>query len=185
MTLHEDLPCQDLSAWTIEELDRYYYPEADEPGTAAQPVPWHRSTRVLAGVISTASLAGVVATALLLALETQAPATPRQSEAVARITATPLQPVPPPQRGGPAGPPAIAEAPARQQPEAEGEADPDPEAEAEADPEAEATPEALAFDPAPPPAVPPPGPGVDAEDAQGPRINITRSPMSFAPAARG
>ncbi len=178
MTLHEDLPCQDLSAWTIEELDHYYYPEADEPETAAQPVPWHRSTRVLAGVISTASLAGVVATALLLAFEMQTPATPRQSEAGARITATPLQPAPPPQRRDPAGPPAIAEAPstpARQLP--------NPEPEAEAPPEA--PPEALAFEPAPPPAAPPNDPTIGDQEAQGPRINITRSPMSFAPAARG
>lgn len=187
MTLHEDLPCQDLSEWTIEELDRYYYPDyldVAEPEAAALPVSWHRRPRVLVGVISTAALAGVVASALLLTLETQAPSSPSQTDAVARITATPLQPAPAPQRRGPVGPPTGLSP----EPGAAAEtASPSPEPEPETEPEPEPAPAAV--EPAAPPAAPPPAPpldaSTDADEPQGPRINVTRSPMSFAPAARG
>lgn len=175
MTLHEDLPCQDLSEWTIEELDRYYFPDyidVAEPEAAAEPVSWHRRPRVLVGVISTAALAGVVASALLLALETQAPRSPGQTDAVARITATPLQPAPVPQRRGPLGP-STASSP---EPDAAADA-PSPEPEPEAAP--------AAVESASPPAAPPPDSSTDTDEPQGPRINVTRSPMSFSPAARG
>ena len=179
MTLQEDLPYEDLSAWTIEELDRYYYPDVEDPQVPPRPVPWHRNSRVLFGLMSTAALAGVVATVLLFARETQAPELAPPAEAGARITATPLRPTPVPQRADPAGP--AAPTPAAETPSPP----PEPQPEAEAEAEAEAVPAAV--EPTAPPAAPPPEPGTDADadEPQGPRINVTRSPMSFAPAARG
>jgi hypothetical protein len=137
------------------------------PRPAAEPLPWHRNTRLLAGLIAVASAALAVSTALLLAGaadggQGRERSTPDAEPAPASTPPTePAAPAP----AAPSVPSQPAEAPAARTAPDPVWVPPAPDA-----PAVPATPEdavpASAEEPQPP---------------KRPRTNVTRTPMSFAP----
>ena len=155
--------------WSDDQYDDEYVYWYEPPVPVRRP--WHRNPAVLIGLIAAASTALVVAAVLLLAGD---PAdSPTRLKPIISTTAVS---VPPSDEPPAAGEPTIAES-AAETTSATG-----PEsATAEGDvPEAGAPAEA----PAEAPAQPPISARDDGSgDSEGPRINVTRSPMSFTPGA--
>ncbi len=178
MTGRNALPDEDLSAWPD---DGYGYGADDgyddtlweiQPSAAPMPAsrqapPWYRSPRLLLLLIGLAAAVLVVATALLVTGRTagEIPRTPR----LETRTATSVPPASASSTPSGTVTPASSSAPASPTPERTTE--PSPEAAPEpAEPAASAA--------APPPAAP-------SRSPQGPRINVTRTPMSFTPGKVG
>lgn len=177
MTEREALPDEDLDAWWIgDDGGGYFDWDWDEPRVDREPEPsgppWCRSPGPLLALISVAAATLVVAVALVIADSGEIPTrpasgtktvptgVPSSSRAVATATA-PRPSTPAPESS------AVDETPAEEQPPVPAEV-------------------AESAEPAAPAAAPPPlpvnSPGVLAESTiEGPRINVTRSPMSFTP----
>lgn len=175
MARHEEPPYEEVSYaepewdWDSEpEADQYGDPYADtyvrwpEPETPIRR-PLHRNPVILLGLIAAASVALSVAAVLLLTDSRDADA-PTKLKPTIRTTAVVL----PPSESA-SEPSAVETTP-------ETSAD-----EASATESAEEIPAAPTEAPAPVPSAR--GGGEDNSD--GPRINVTRSPMSFTPGARG
>jgi hypothetical protein len=156
-------PYEDLGAWLTDDLfpgwARYWNDTDAVPPTFETPKPpWFRNTRVLAGVIAAAASALVVAGAALVALNSSA--FPQTSPLRSISTAT-TEPVPNSAVSVPA--PVVEPAPA--------EAVTEPAIGPDSGPE---LPPSAADDP--------PAPRLTVPNrSDGPRINVTRTPMSFAP----
>ena len=177
MTHREAVPDEDLAAWWIgdaggDDLDWDW----DELRVDREPKPsgppWYRSPGPLLALISVAAATLVVAVALVIADSGEIPTRPAlgtktvptggpgSSRAAATATA------PGPSTPAPASS-AIDETPADEQPTLPAEV---------------AGPAEPAASAAAPPPLPVNSPGVLAEsNPEGPRINVTRSPMSFSP----
>jgi len=150
------MPYEDLGAWFTDDLlpgwTRYW----NEAPAAPPKPPWYRNSRVLLAMITAAAATLVVATALLVTLSSADFNQTRQLRSI-----NPAAPIAPATETAPiAAPPS-----------------PEAQAETEAEPPAAADPNASADAPPPPPA-----PRlVDSNNSDGPRMNVTRAPMSFTP----
>jgi predicted lipid-binding transport protein (Tim44 family) len=155
MTEREAMPYEDLGAWFTDDLlpgwTRYW---SEAPAAPPKP-PWYRNSRVLLAMITAAAATLVVATALLVTLSS---ADFNQTRELRSINPAPIEP-------------AIETAPIAAPPA------PEAQAETEAEPPAAADPTASADAPPPPPAPR----VVDSNNSDGPRMNVTRAPMSFTP----
>ena len=149
------MPYEDLGAWFTDDLlpgwTRYW---SEAPAAPPKP-PWYRNSRVLLAMITAAAATLVVATALLVTLSS---ADFNQTRELRSINPAPIEP-------------AIETAPIAAPPA------PEAQAETEAEPPAAADPTASADAPPPPPAPR----VVDSNNSDGPRMNVTRAPMSFTP----
>ncbi len=174
MTDREALPDEDLAAWWIggddldwdwDELRVDHEPEPSGP-------PWYRSPGPLLALISVAAATLVVAVALVIADSGEIPTRP------ALGTKTVPTGVPSPSRAV-----ATATAPEPSTPAPESSAVDETPDEGQSPVPAEAAgPAEPAASAAAPPPLPVNSPGALAEsDPEGPRINVTRSPMSFTP----
>ena len=161
MTEREALPYEDLGAWLTDDLFPGWARYWNEAPAAPPKPPWYRNSRVLLTMIAVAAAALVVATVLLLILD--GPGF-NQTE--------PLRSISPPTTAEAI--PATETAGATPLPTTASETAPETAAETAA---AEG-PAASAEQPPPPTA--PRSAGSDRSD--GPRINVTRTPMSFTPA---
>ena len=185
MTDPEALPDEDLSGWPIGDFGWDW----DEPGVDREPEPsdppWYRSPGPLLALISGAAAALVVALALVIAGSGEIPIRPALgTKAVSTDAPGPSRAVPTTEpttepttapTTGESGPstPASASSSAEGAPTEEQSSAPAEDVEPEAGEPAAAVP------PAP---LPVDSPGtVAGGDSDGPRINVTRSPMSFAP----
>ena len=181
MTDPEALPDADLSVWPMDDFGWDW----DEPGVDREPEPggppWYRSPGPLLALIAGAAATLVVAVTLVItdsgeiptrpalgtkAVPTDAPG-PSRAEAPTESTTAPTT--------GESGPstPASASSSAEEAPAEEESPAPAEDVEPEVGEPAAAVP------PAP---LPVDSPGtVAGNDSDGPRINVTRSPMSFSP----
>lgn len=162
--------------WSDDQYDDEYVHWYEPPPRVRRP--WHRNPAVLIGLIAAASAALAVAAVLLLAGD-PADDTPTRLKPIIGTTAVS---VPPSDESPVVGEPATAES-AAETTSASTEASASESASAEGEaagaqvPEADAPAEAPADAPAPPISARDDGSG----DSEGPRINVTRSPMSFTP----
>jgi hypothetical protein len=178
MTEPEALPDEDLVGWPIDNFGWDW----DEPGVDREPErsgpPWYRSPGPLLTLIAGAAATLVVAVTLVITDSGEIPTRPALGTKTAPTDA------PSPSRAAPvtaptfgeSGPltPASASSPAEEAPTEE-----ESPAPAEAAEAAEPAAPAAAVPPAP---VPVDSPGsLAGSDSEGPRINVTRSPMSFTP----
>lgn len=174
MTDPEALP-EDLCAWPIDDYaDEDFGWDWDAPPVDREPEPggppWYRSPGPLLAVISCAAATLVVAVALVVTDSGEIPTRPALGTKAVPTGA------PSPSRSAP-----TAGAPEPSTPSSAASSAEEPAAAEEPPATAEVT---RAAEPAAPVAAPPPaplpvdGPGTDSE---GPRINVTRSPMSFTP----
>ena len=182
MTDPEALPDEDLSAWPIDDdADQDFGWDWDAPPVDREPepgrAPWYRSPGPLLALISVATATLVVAVALVITDSGEIPTRP------ALGTKTVSTGAPSPSRAAPTADAPEPSTPAPASAE-ESTAEEEPPAPAEVVRAAEqAAPSA-----APPPAARPvdnPGPvegsNVEGGISDGPRINVTRTPMSFSP----
>ena len=176
---YEDQWADHYEDWSDDQYDDEYVHWYEPPPPVRRP--WHRNPAVLIGLIAAASAALAVAAVLLLAGEPDGH-TPTRLTPIISTTAVSV---------APSYEPPVADAPTSAESAAETTAEggaagadvPDmPGADAsQADvPEAEAPAEAPAEVPAPPPISARDG---ESGDSEGPRVNVTRSPMSFTPGA--
>lgn len=175
MTRHEEAPHEDASYaepewdWAQEpDADQFEDPYADTyvrwpEDEQAVRRPLHRNPVVLLGLIAAASVALSVAAVLLLTDSRDADV-PTKLKPTIRTTAVVL----PPSKS------AAETSAVETTPETSAE-------EASATESAEEIPAAPTDAPAPVPSAR----GGDEDNSDGPRINVTRSPMSFTPGARG
>jgi cytoskeletal protein RodZ len=176
MTDPEALTDEDLttSGWpgdTFDEADWDSYPIddwADPPVEQHQPPapPWYRNPRLLFGLIAVAAAALVVATVLLITGREsgEIPTTPQLS-----VRTTPTTPS---ERSTPPAPSESSSAPVSASDGAESAPADAEEAPAPAEP---AQPAEASAAPAPAPTA------VQGKSPAGPKINVTRTPMSFTP----
>ena len=180
MTDPEALPDEDLSGWPIDDFGLDW----DEPPVDREPErsgpPWYRSPGPLLTLIAGAAATLVVAVTLVITDSGEIPTRP------ALGTKTVPSSAPSPSRAAPATAPTTGES--------------GPSTPASASPSAERAPaeeqspapaedvEPVATEPAAPAAAQPRGPlpvdspgSLAGSDSEGPRINVTRSPMSFTP----
>lgn len=156
MTEREALPYEDLGAWFTDDLRPGWARYWNEAPTAAPKPPWYRNTRVLLAVITVAAAALVVAAVLLVTLsKTDFNQTTQLRSINPAPTATETLPT-----EIASATPAPTTAPAQ-----------------ESDMTPAQSPEPSADAPPPPP-VPR---SVEPTHSDGPRINVTRTPMSFTP----
>lgn len=156
MSEREALPYEDLGAWFTDDLRPGWARYWNEAPTAPPRPPWYRNPRVLLAVITVAAAALVVAAVLLVTLSN---ANFNQTTQLRSINPVPAATATRPAETASAIP---APTTAREQ-----ESEPSP-AESPV-PSADAPP-------------PPPAPrAVDPDHSDGPRINVTRTPMSFTP----
>lgn len=156
MTEREALPYEDLGAWFTDDLRPGWARYWNEAPTAPPKPPWYRNPRVLLAVITVAAAALVVAAALLVTLSK---ADFNQTKQLISINPAPTATATFPAETASAIPaPTTA-----------------PEQESEPTPAESPVPSA---DTPPPPPVPR---SVDPDHSDGPRINVTRTPMSFTP----
>jgi predicted lipid-binding transport protein (Tim44 family) len=155
MSEREAMPYEDLGAWFTDDLRpgwaRYW---SEAPAAPPKP-PWYRNSQVLLAMITAAAATLVAATALLVTLSS---ADFNQTRQLRSINPAPLAP-------------ASEAAPIAAPPS------PEAQAETEAEPPAAADPTASADAPPPPPAPR----VVNSNNSDGPRMNVTRAPMSFTP----
>ena len=179
MTDREAFPAGDLSAWPIDDddvrfgwdwdwdWDDHRFDRAPEPSGP----PWYRSPRPLLALIAGAAATLVVAVALVITGTGEIPTRPAlgiktiPTSAPGLSRATPVTEAPAPPSSSDEPPPTGATEPA-----------PDDAAEA-----AGAAPPVAPSDPPAPPPVDSPAPIPAGTDSDGPRTNVTRSPMSFTP----
>lgn len=168
--------------YTDDYTDTYNggYGQWAEPVRAARR-PWHRNPRVLAALIGAASASLAVSVVLLLTTDTFGDSPARLRPAI-RTTAVSAAPSEPPQVASETGESTAAPetsseptTPEAEQPGAEGAVT---EAELSAEPSAEPAAEPSAGAPAR-------GQEGGSDQPEGPRINVTRSPMSFTPGTAG
>ena len=156
MTEREALPYEDLGAWFTDDLRPGWARYWNEAPVAAPKPPWYRNSRVLLAVITVAAAALVVAAVLLVTLSKADFNQTKQLRSINPVpTATATRPA---EIAG--ATPALTTA---------------PEQESELTPAASPVPSADA-----PPPLPVPR-SVDPNHSDGPRINVTRTPMSFTP----
>jgi len=156
MTEREALPYEDLGAWFTDDLRPGWARYWNEAPTAPPKPPWYRNPRVLLTVITVAAAALVVAAVLLVTLSKADFNQTRQLRSIDPVpTATATR-----QAEIASAAPAPTAAPAQ---------------ESEVTPAESPVPSA---DAPPPPAVPR---SVVPSHSDGPRINVTRTPMSFTP----
>jgi len=154
MTEREALPYEDLGAWFTDDLRPGWARYWNEAPVAPPKPPWYRNPRVLLAVITAAAAALVVAAALLVTLSK---ADFNQTKQLISINPAPTATRPAEIAGATPSPSTATEQ------------------------ESEPTP---ADSPAPSADAPPPAPvprSVDSNHSDGPRINVTRTPMSFTP----
>lgn len=162
-----DYPESDWDAFAIDDWDAY---PAELPHPRPPATPWFRNPRLLFGLIATAAAALVVATVLLITGKQsgEIPTTPQLSTRSTAAT--------PSERSAPRSPSASASStPSSASTSAESPDTVIEEVPAPVEP--------------PPPAEAPPGPPPPVATGQntspeGPRINVTRTPMSFTPGKR-
>ena len=162
MTERGALPYEDLGGWLTEDLFPGWAAYRSEAPAAPPKPPWYRNTRVLVAIITAAAAALVMAGAALVALGSPALGSPgftpiRPMGEIAPRTSTPLIP-------------AVPQTAADVTSEAESTAAP----KLVPGPAESATPPDLPAREAPAP---------DSNRSDGPRTNVTRTPMSFAPAS--
>jgi hypothetical protein len=159
MTEREALPYEDLGAWFTDDLRpgwaRYWNEAPAAPAAPPEP-PWFRNPRVLLTVITVAAAALVVAAVLLVTLSKADFNQTRQLRSI--------NPAPTATATRPAETASAAPAPTAA-----------PGQESEVTPAESPVPSA---DAPPQPAMPR---SVDPSHSDGPRINVTRTPMSFTP----
>lgn len=163
MTERGALPYEELGGWLTEDLFPGWAAYWNEAPAAPPKPPWYRNTRVLVAIITAAAAALVMAGAALVALGSPALGSPgftpaRPMGEIAPRTSTPVIPA--------TVPPTAADVTSG----AESTAAPKPVP----GPAESATPPDLPARAAPAP---------DSSRSDGPRINVTRTPMSFAPAS--
>jgi len=174
MTEPQALPYEELSAWGnapgndgYDGLDGYDDPWDDHPRQAPlrQVPPWYRSPRLLLVLIGLAAAILVMATALLVTgrQSGEMPATPRLE------TRTSVAVSPTPTNAAPSRTPTSASTSPSSTPEQSTE----PEVTAEPAEPAPSQPASAA------------PPASQSRSPEGPRINVTRTPMSFAPGKVG
>jgi hypothetical protein len=172
MTDPEALPDEDLSGWPIDDFGWDW----DEPGVDRKPEPsgppWYRSPGPLLTLIAGAAATLVVAVTLVITDTGEIPTRPALG-----TKAVPTDAPGPSRAEAPTEPPTGESGPSTPA-SASSSADGAPAEDVE--PEApEPAPPAAAVPPAP---LPVDSPGtVAGGDSDGPRINVTRSPMSFTP----
>ena len=170
MTEHEALQDQELSVWPIDgSWDDY--PIAPAEKTVA--VPWYRRPRLLLALIAVAAAALVVAAALLVTgdFSGDIPAGPQLDTRTA-ATASPTSAPPGSGSADTGSTGSVTSTSGPSTPSSSAEAPPSPEVTLESP------------QPAPPPPPVPP-PTADGRQKEGPRINVTRTPMSFTPGQSG
>jgi hypothetical protein len=156
MTEREALPYEDLGAWFTDDLRPGWARYWNEAPTATPKPPWYRNPRVLLAMIVVAGAVLVATTALLLTLSS---GDFNQTRQLRSINPTPTVPVS-----------SAAETAG---------ASPSPSVPSESVSELAPAPDASAEPPPPAPRTP------DANPSDGPRINVTRTPMSFTPGITG
>lgn len=161
MTEREALPYEDLGAWLTDDLFPGWARYWNEAPAAPPKPPWYHNSRVLLTMIAVAAAALVVATVLLLILDSPGF---NQTEPLRSISPpTTAEAIPATETAAPTPLPATASETA---PETA------PETAAAADPAASA-------EQSPPPTA---QRSAGSDRSDGPRINVTRTPMSFTPA---
>lgn len=155
MTDRGALPYEDLGAWLTEDLFPGWAAYWNEAPAAPPKPPWYRNTRVLVAIITAAAAALVVAGAALVALGSPGFAPARPMGEIIPQTSTPVIPAVPRTATDVTSGAESTAAPKPVPGPAESAAPPDlPAREA---------------------------PAPDSRRSDGPRINVTRTPMSFAP----
>jgi hypothetical protein len=156
MTEREALPFEDLGAWFTDDLRPGWARYWNEAPTAPPNPPWYRNPRVLLAVITVAAAALVVAAVLLVTLSK---ADFNQTKQLRSINPAPTETETRPAEIASSTPlPTTA-----------------PDQNSELTPAEVPVP---SVDAPPPPPVPR---SVDPNHSDGPRINVTRTPMSFTP----
>jgi hypothetical protein len=156
MTEREALPYEDLGAWLTEDLFPGWARYWNETPTAPPKPPWYRNSRVLLAMITVAAAALVVASVLLVTLDGAGFNQTRQLRSISPATSAAVTTAPHSASATPIP---------TQSPVSEQESAPAPSASAEPPPPIPRTPE--------------------ANPSDGPRINVTRTPMSFTPGITG
>ena len=183
MASHEDAPNEEVSyaepEWdwgSAADGDQYEDPYADtyvrwpEPEPAIRR-PWHRNPIILLGLIAAASVPLSVAAVLLLTGDRDTGVATKLKPTI-RTTAVVLPPSESAVETGEAQMSAAQTSPSETTPETSAE-------ESAATESAEEIPAATIEAPAPLPSAR----GGESDESDGPRINVTRSPMSFTPGA--
>lgn len=168
MTERGALPYEDLGGWLTEDLFPGWAAYWNEAPAAPPKPPWYRNTRVLVAIITAAAAALVMAGAALVALGSPALGNP----ALGSPGFTPARPMGEiaPRTSTAVTPATVPRTAADVTSGAESTAAPKPVP----GPAESATPPDLPARAAPAP---------DSRRSDGPRINVTRTPMSFAPAS--
>ena len=152
MTEREALPYEDLGAWFTDDLRPGWARYWNEAPTAPPTPPWYRNPRVLLAMIVVAGAVLVATTALLLTLSSGDFNQTRQLRSI-----NPAPTVPASSAAETAGASPSPSVPSESVSEPTPEDGPAPSADA----------------PSPPPR------SADTNHSDGPRINVTRTPMSF------
>jgi hypothetical protein len=158
MTEREALPYEDLGAWLTEDLFPGWARYWNETPTAPPKPPWYRNSHVLLAMIAVAAAVLVVASVLLVTLDGAGFNQTRQLRSISPATSAAVTTAPQTASATPLPTPS---------PASELQSAPAPEPSVSAEP-------------------PPPTPRTpDANASDGPRINVTRTPMSFTPGITG
>jgi len=158
MTEREALPYEDLGAWLTEDLFPGWARYWNEAPIAPPKPPWYRNSRVLLALITAAAAVLVVASVLLVTLDGAGFNQTKQLRSISPATTAPATTAPPTASATPIPTPS---------PVSELQSAPAPAPSVSAEP-------------------PPPAPRAqDANPSDGPRINVTRTPMSFTPGITG
>jgi len=158
MTEREALPYEDLGAWLTEDLFPGWARYWNGAPTAPPKPPWYRNSRVLLAMIIVAAAVLVVASVLLVTLDGAGFNQTGQLRSINPATSAPATTAPQ---------------------SASATTQPTPSTVSELQTAPATAPDASAEPPPPAPRTP------DANLSDGPRINVTRSPMSFTPGITG
>jgi len=158
MTEREALPYEDLGAWLTEDLFPGWARYWNGAPTAPPKPPWYRNSRVLLAMIIVAAAVLVVASVLLVTLDGAGFNQTGQLRSINPATSAPATTAPQ---------------------SASATTQPTPSTVSELQTATATAPDASAEPPPPAPRTP------DANLSDGPRINVTRSPMSFTPGITG
>jgi len=158
MTEREALPYEDLGAWLTDDLFPGWARYWNETPTAPPKPPWYRNSRVLLAMITVAAAVLVVASVLLVTLDGAGFNQTRQLRSISPATTAAVTTATRTASATPLPTPS---------PASEQESAPAPAPSASAEPQTPA-----ARTPA-------------ANPSEGPRINVTRTPMSFTPGITG
>ena len=160
MTEREALPYEDLGAWLTEDLFPGWARYWNEVPTAPPKPPWYRNSRVLLLIVTAAAAVLVVASVLLVTLDGAGFNQTKQLGSIRPATSAAVTTAPQSASATPI--PTPTPSPVSEQGSAPA---PAPSASAEPPPPATRT--------------------ADANPSDGPRINVTRTPMSFTPGITG